>query len=192
MLNKKRIAIIIIIVVVLVLITVVMLASDNFLGLQSEDKQVVDSTQDSLVKNIETLPVSDEDLIKQAVIVSSTENSLNIVVRNFSERFGSYSTDSGYKNIEEVQVLATAKLQQELEKIMAKPLNTNDFYGISAKFIKANIENLDEELGEATVMVTLQMSETSVSQNSDVYYQDLLLSLIRSGNDWLVDTLEWQ
>ena len=54
------------------------------------------------------------------------------------------------------------------------------------------VEILESAVGSAQVAVNLQRQETKEGQAEFVYYQKLLLSLIRSGSVWLVDVAQWQ
>ena len=51
---------------------------------------------------------------------------------------------------------------------------------------------MDEAVGAAEIKVNLQREETRQNSQPFVYYQDIILSLIRSGDAWLVNRAEWQ
>ena len=51
---------------------------------------------------------------------------------------------------------------------------------------------LDEASGDATIEVQTQRVETSSDLSENIYYQSAEVSLIKSGNNWLVDTFVWE
>ena len=130
------------------------------------------------------------EVIAPVVQFSPEEQDLMAVARNFAERFGSYSSDSNFNNLEEVKAVSTVKLIGELQDIIDTAEVQPGFYGVSSWAMK--VEILESAVGSAQVEVNLQRRETKEGQAEFVYYQKLLLSLIRSGSAWLVDGAEWQ
>jgi len=112
------------------------------------------------------------------------------VARNFAERFGSFSTDSNYANLEEVKLFATEKMIAELDRIIADSQRAGSFYGVTSKVLKVDIKEMDESQGLA--VVSLQRQETKAGRPDLVYYQDLNLDLVKQGDDWKVDAAIWQ
>lgn len=124
--------------------------------------------------------------------LSSGEQPMATVARNFAERFASFSTDNNYLNLEEVKLLATTRLKAELDKIMAqgrKSAELSSYYGVSSKVVKLTVEEFNESASK--VIITLQRQETKAGQPSSVRYQNLNLSLIKAGESWLVDSFAW-
>lgn len=128
----------------------------------------------------------------QGPILTSAEQHITTVARNFAERFASFSSDSRYANLEEVKLLASARLTKQLEEMIEQGAPSANFYGVSSKVLKVKINSLDEAGGLALATVTLQREETKQNEPNLVYYQDLELKLIKSGEEWLVDSYKWQ
>jgi len=191
---SKRTKIILIIAAIVIIGLVVAIV---LLGDQGNNQPVTENPEENRQEDLDldklvNLPVNDQELISQAPRISSTENTLNRLVRNFSERYGSFSSDSGFTNVEEVKLYATASFQSELEAEINQGSSRTGFYQISAKLMKVDYLNLDEAGGTAEVRATLQREEAREGAANFVFYQDILLSLIRSGQTWLVDSAEWQ
>ena len=65
-------------------------------------------------------------------------------------------------------------------------INNSDeeFSGISTKTISTDIMSFDEENGDAMVLIKTQRKETSEDLSENVYYQDIELFIISSGDKW--------
>lgn len=115
------------------------------------------------------------------------------VARAFVERFGSFSTQSDYTNIQDVMVLATPELQGQLDEIArsARSEISSSFYGVSTKVI--GVETLKETVDSASISVATQRQETfDTPENTSIKYQDIELAMVRVGDDWLVSSFAWQ
>lgn len=113
--------------------------------------------------------------------------------RSFVERFGSFSTESDYKNVEDVMNLATNDLQGRLWNIaeQARRDVVGSFYGVSTRVISMNTVSQTDTA--ASLVITTQREETfETPANTSVKYQDITLDLVRVGDSWLVNDFLWQ
>ncbi|MBU1036821.1 hypothetical protein KKF32_02160 [Patescibacteria group bacterium] len=187
--KKKKLIILGVIVLVIIGLAIALLLYEKFPGSKVGDQEqkgdlAVDETLPRLPDVVETS--------KPQSPLTSLESRVTTVARNFAERFSSFSTDSQYSNLEEVEVLASARLIKQLEQIRQEVADNQGYYGITSKVLKTKINFLDEASGTAEVTVTLQREESRQGQAPVVYYQNLDLSLISSGQNWLVDKVQWQ
>ena len=113
--------------------------------------------------------------------------------RTFVERFGSYSSESDFANVDDILSLATGGFRVELEDIVANARKNDDaaYYGISTIVLSTTT------VTEADVAVTLRMltqREEAIDDpaNATVRYQDILVDLVKIGDNWLVDGFTWQ
>ncbi len=117
----------------------------------------------------------------------------NTAARSFVERFGSFSTESDYANVEDVMVLATADLRDRLQ-VMAEDARREAggaFYGVSTRVITMNV--LDENETSASLAITTQREETfETPANTTVKYQDIQLEMVRVGDEWLISSFLWK
>jgi len=114
------------------------------------------------------------------------------IARVFVERFGSFSSESGYDNIEEVMVLATESVQIRLEQLLtqARASESEAYYGVSTTVIGLSETAISES--EVVFDVTTQRRESIDSPaNTTVKYQDIELTLVASGDTWLVSDFSW-
>lgn len=125
-------------------------------------------------------------------IPAQDEVSATTVTRVFVERFGSYSTESGYENIDDLMGMATASMQRRLDALAESARQTADdnYYGVSTRIMSVKTEVSSET--EARFLVTTQREESfDTPGNTSVRYQDIRVSLLKEGEDWLVDDFTW-
>ncbi|MFA5126889.1 MAG: hypothetical protein WC465_02720 [Patescibacteria group bacterium] len=182
--NRKRIIIISIIILVLVGIFLIIWRLTNFGNPRIEDKT---NEAPKFVAPSAKLEYKD---VPPAV--NNTEFTVMNLARNYAERFGSWSTDQPGHNLEELYPLSTTKMIKYL-KTLNTDTSQSQFSGVSTKTITAEIENLNSQTAE--VFVKTQRLETKTSGPAlveDTIYQDIKVSLVKSGEDWLVDGAYWQ
>ncbi len=186
MLSKKTLIIISVIILVIIgLALAILLVDDSFFN----KSETINFDQDQIIDDIE---VVEEIKPEPEVIINLTPTEVTVitVANNFAERFASYSTDSNTTNLEEVKLLSSSWLINKLDDMIDNVGEANEFYGISSKVLKTNIDSLDESNGQASLTITLQRQETMGSETK-VIYQDLELTLVKTGNNWLVNDFEW-
>lgn len=120
--------------------------------------------------------------------LTNTEFTVINLAKSYAERFGSWSTDNLGHNLEELLPLSSNRMKNYLNSIKLDP--ATEFNGITTKSISAEILFIDT--ARAEVMVRTQRITTDDSLAETVSYQDIQISLVNSGNTWLVDTAFWQ
>ncbi|HLD27382.1 MAG TPA: hypothetical protein VJB39_00845 [Patescibacteria group bacterium] len=192
--SKKRIVLIIIVVAIVGLAVALVLVDPAFFSGQNNapgaDNAPAADSRD-YVKNTSD-GESQTDTTSPAPAPTPAAQSAMATARIFAERYGSYSSDSNFVNLDELEPLASAQLMAELERLKAAADFSQGFYGVSSKALKVEATILDEAVGAAEIKVNLQREETRQNSQPFVYYQDIILSLIRSGDAWLVNRAEWQ
>lgn len=114
--------------------------------------------------------------------------------RLFAERFGSYSTEADFENVEDVQVMATASFTLELENIAANARREalpGAFYGVSTRVLGATVKT--ESTTAATVEVLTQREEVSGGPTSTpvIRNQTLQVELLLEADGWKVNGFKW-
>ncbi len=115
----------------------------------------------------------------------------------FVERLGSFSSHSDYGNIVDLKIFMTKEMQVWADEYLieqrSKKSDPNLYYGITTKAIIKEILSYDEALGEAKILVKTQRRESFGSNsNSDVFYQDITLELVKQGTAWKVGKASWK
>jgi hypothetical protein len=115
----------------------------------------------------------------------------------FAERFGSFSNQSDYGNIRDLQIFMTEKMKEWAKNYIndarVKKTQTTIYYGIITKALSGQAKKFDSDIGQAEILVKTQRRESSgTSGNSLTFYQDILIKYIREQGVWRVDSVEWQ
>jgi len=138
---------------------------------------------------VETLPPPSEARLK-----SETDYPLGLesLTSSFAERLASYSSDSNFKNFQDLNIISTAKMRAYLDNSRATSLvGQNGFEAQAAKVLNNQIIYLTE--GKAVVVVSLQLVKYLGDQiEPTIGYAKLELTALKSGDVWLVDEIKWQ
>jgi hypothetical protein len=114
---------------------------------------------------------------------------------SFAERFGSYSNQGEYKNFDELDPFMTDTLKKWAvtykDSLKKQNADTSIYYAIETKVISNVVNNLDEEKGEIMFKTQRQEFKTSLT-NPRVFYQNVLIKLVKMDKDWKVDGAYWQ
>lgn len=112
----------------------------------------------------------------------------------FAERFGSFSNQSNYSNITDLEILMTESMrtwaQQYVTDLRSEPY-AGSYYGIITESVSVEQLAYDEGVGTARMKVSTKRQETKGSEAGAVYEQAININLVKKGNDWLVDRAEW-
>lgn len=142
------------------------------------------------------VPVADQKPevpeVDSADIPSQPLVSAQTTARNFVERFGSFSSDTNYLNIDDVLPLATKSLQRRLEDLAeeARENASDAYYGVSTRAIIFTVE--EEAESAITMLVTTQRQESIDSPaNTSVRNQQIRVDIVNDGNGWLIDDFVW-
>ncbi|MBN1326063.1 hypothetical protein JW977_03755 [Candidatus Falkowbacteria bacterium] len=148
------------------------------------------NTPDSTILSqmLDTAPIVIEVQKSNAVFTAST----------FAERFGSYSNQSNYKNLDELTVFMTDSMirwinQTYKPSLIAQNPQTNAYYALETKAISSQINLLDEDANASEILIKTQRQEFKNSiSNPRIFYQDILIKMIKIGDEWKVDGAYWQ
>ena len=114
----------------------------------------------------------------------------------FAERYGSFSSLGDYENQTDLKPLMSdaysARTDAAVAALRAKPAAT-EYFGTTTRAINAKLESLDEDGGNAVVMVkTQRQASTSDGAAPKVTYQDILVTFVKENGAWKVDSAKWQ
>ena len=188
MTKKRKLTIFIIIIVVIAGLLIAWVLSDsNYIESEPvELKLNTNTNQQTKTQTQSTATQPEPQIIDER---TPAELQLYGTARNFAERYASFSTDSGFTNLEEVKIFSTSNMILELDKIIDDGNQSDEFYGVTSKVLKVDIVEMGESQGQ--VVVTLQRQESKLDKADFVFYQDLELFLVKIQNNWLVDQANW-
>lgn len=141
--------------------------------------------QSSAVKTSPSVPPS----------AASLAANLKSTAASFAERFGSYSNEGNFNNLNDLRVLMTLKMNAWTNNYIAsqQPGKNESYYGVTTIAISSKIITLSEELGQADILVSTQRQTAKGSTiNPRVTYQDLEIELVNTNDGWKVDSAQWQ
>jgi len=168
---------------------------------QQQTQQQLDST-----KPLDNLSYGTKETQQQAPQQPPTQQAIKtpqgveaqllVMVRPFVERFGSYSNQSEYENLQELVSFMTPRMRAWAEgKIRERQAGEipSIYRGVTTKALAHKVVSLDERDGKAEFLVSTQRKESVGSQgNSKVFTQDVTIKLAKEDGVWLVDGAFWQ
>lgn len=122
------------------------------------------------------------------------QTSPTTVARTFVERIGSYSSEAEAANIEDIMGMATVAFKNKLGALAKESRATSGgaYYGISTQVLTApkTVNSTDTQM---VMTMTTQREETiDTPGNTTVKYQEITITLVKSGTTWLVDGYAWK
>ncbi len=111
----------------------------------------------------------------------------------FAERYGSYTTDSNFANITNLKPYMTTAMQKNADAYVAsqRASLTGAYMEVVTKVVSTTV--LDSADTTATVRLTTQRVKSGDTfEENNVYYEDLVLSLVKNGDTWLINQAQWQ
>jgi ABC-type glycerol-3-phosphate transport system substrate-binding protein len=140
-----------------------------------------DTTTDSTTNTTTSEPVPPDD-----------ETALRRVVNNFTERFGSYSTDTNYENITLARSLMTATMSKTADTIIANNAQQSDtFYSVESRVMTTTLTDYAADATGATAEVDVRQTIVSGQTNPTYRNQSARLTLVKAGDTWKVDSFKW-
>lgn len=137
----------------------------------------------SIASNTNTT-VSDPQAVDRAAVIYAA--------RNFAERYGSESNQNDFANIVQAEAFCTDAYTAQLNATMAQQrltLKTTPFTSTVTKALSISVTALTGST--ANVTVGTQRQET-IDRTERVYYQDLVVQVVKDGNSWKISGATWQ
>lgn len=124
---------------------------------------------------------------------TETQVSLQSLAQTFTTRYGSYSNESDFANLLDVQGLMSASFAAATQKTIDAGMTPSGYYGISTQVLKVTVDAMDDTAGTAQASVTTQREEAKgTPQNQTVVYQTLVLTFVKENGTWKVDSASWK
>lgn len=157
------------------------------------EKQVINS-QPEAVQTVIQEPVAQTKVISNQII---GEAELKKISASFVERYGSYSNQSGYKNIKELNVFMSKSMQawasNYIEQTLSSNSDTSVYYGITTKAVVVETVEFSDELSSASFIVYAQRVETFGSNSSQrSFQQKATVDMIKEDGAWKVNRVVWE
>jgi len=118
---------------------------------------------------------------------------LTIRARTFIERYGSYSSDTDFANLQDLLPLMSNRLANETKNYLTTEKTepkTRKFYGLTTRVLSIEIKNIVPDVS-ANFSAFCQQQETK-DKTTITFYKAAQLKMIFENNDWKVDSIEIQ
>lgn len=119
--------------------------------------------------------------------------SAKTVAGTFVERFGTYSSDVAFTNIEEVRSLATPEYYATLASVVYSVPEGTEYRGRTTRALSVEQTSGSEADGRMIFLVSVQHEIFSGSRtNTTIEYQKADVTVEKRGEAWLVSAFVWQ
>lgn len=155
------------------------------------NREVEETPDTPSVEDIRSMPRTEEVFDEQTR--QNTRPAPEVNARIFTERFGSFSSQSDFNNLRDIYPIITPELRIRLEALAAAGANEirEQYFGVSTRVI--SLETLEATESTARLNITTQRTEASGSvTNQQVRYQDIIIFMVNVDGNWLIADYEWQ
>lgn len=147
-----------------------------------EQRANLNRTTTNISQNTNTQPVAKPDPDRETIL---------FVSRNFTEQYGSSTSDDGYAGVLRAADWTTAAMRTQLQNFV----NTQRAGGgttYRSTLTKALVLSVTRQtVTAATVRIDTERQET-IGADVQTYNQTLTVGLVKQGTDWKVDAAVWQ
>ncbi|MFA4845064.1 MAG: hypothetical protein WC654_00710 [Patescibacteria group bacterium] len=184
-------------IIVLILLILLLLLGWVFYVLFSGKEQAVEVVEVTVAVEEEQV-VPDRPTVSEVELEEERETRTNAsdvtsLSKTFATRYGSYSNEANFANLNDVLPLMSATFAQKTQKFIDEGESPEEYYGVSTSIVTVTVDSKDESAGTAQVTIMTQREEAIGSpQNISVKYQDIILTFIMEGGSWKVDSASWQ
>lgn len=188
--------------IIISLIVLFILGVTIFLLVRSKNAAVVDSTAtngEGAQNGLNLLPatpvpvanISNNIKVTPLTSLETQQKAVQQIAKIFLERYNSYSAESRYQNVLDVQILVTKNLWAQIgAKLSPGAVNTATpaFSSVLTKAYSSKLSNWSEQsaLVELQVKITEEKNGAITSRDAGAN-----ISMINEGGNWLVDKFEW-
>lgn len=160
----------------------------------SDENINIDNTETTTTNNSTGPDGSSESTSVTTINPSITDKSLIIgLATSFTERFGSFSSDTGTDNIDASLSFMTDSMRDYVNNIGNQTNSTNgDFYGITTQVVNVYFTDYSAGATGATVEVATRRTENKDNNDSNIFSQSARLQIKKVGGSWRVDRFDWQ
>ncbi len=130
---------------------------------------------------------------KKATDQEVLEQQLLVAARDFAERYGSYSTEGDFANLETLLPVMMPTLRAQTEALIAKnrAASAVSFIGVTTKALSAKPQTAVSANVPVAVRVATQRT-TKKDGTSTVSYETLVLTMTHDAGIWKVSAAAWK
>lgn len=187
--------IVIVAVIAVILVSLKLMQSNtNQSNINNQAGEVVnESTQLSINAPLANLP----KLTPTEQTEMQVKNNLKRIAAAFVERFGSYSNQGNFANVQDLKVFMSPAMEKWADTFVAqsqaKVTAKSPYYSVVTQAVLTTVTSFDQTNGQAEVLVSTRRREaTSSAGNVRVFNQDMTVQFINTNGAWLVDGAQWK
>jgi hypothetical protein len=121
--------------------------------------------------------------------------SLRRLAMAFAERYGSYSNESDFENLLDLQALMTQSMAAQTESFVQNARASFDagdgYAGTVTRALTAELDGYSESAQQVSVTVKTQRRDSTGSGEGRVYYQELVIDFVKDGDSWKASQANW-
>lgn len=157
------------------------------------------SVNQNINSNLNTIPNSNETQGNTNVVNVNIggeprpdDDRVLALARSFTERYGSFSNQNDFENLERLMIYMTDRLKGETNQFIASQEGKDNsvYYGVTTSVVTINIDKLED--ARAVVLVDTRRRESKEGSTTEVFSQTARIVLVEQDQEWLVDKFEWQ
>ncbi len=144
--------------------------------------------------NLPATPEALGPVVDRVVPQADQAAALRSVAVAFAERYGSYSNQNSFANLESLADIITLPMRINLQALQASGTAqvAPEYYGITTRALSISVGEYNEVTGQASLTVETQRQEARrTTINPNIFYQPLYLNLVRDQGKWKVDQATW-
>lgn len=191
--NRKIIISIIIAAGVLLIATLILL----IIALRKPQPSVPTNTNPTIITT-DTVVDTTTTVTTDTTIPETTEpveqddrQAITAAARSFTERYGSYSTDTNFENIERSRYLMTEAMSKQADKVIQPGQSDNAFSSVTSAVTSVTFTDFSDGSTGATVEVAVR--QKTVIGQTDPTYRNVRarLTLKKIDTSWKIDSFRW-
>lgn len=189
--RRKKIILIVVIIIAAILLLVLFLA-----GRRKPQEGREPSSEEGAQTSGEAaslLPLA-RPLTESELNILQERNELQSIAKIFIERYGSFSNQGNFENLRDVIGISTDSLKNELESLYEAQRGNfgGEYYGTNTRVLSLKTYKFDPTSFAEARAQTQREEARGNPNNRRIYYQEIILRLVKTGDSWLVDSAEWQ
>lgn len=113
------------------------------------------------------------------------KNAAKQMAKIFMERYGSYSTDNAYANVDSVKNLVTSDLWNKLSSQVKSNQTTASFVGVTSKAVVSEVDDWSDNSAKIAVGISREEKRSGQITTSFVNYS---VEMKKVNDNWLVNS----
>lgn len=154
---------------------------------QTTDSNTTTTTTDSQTNTGTTTTPNDGS----NVVISNERTSITRAAISFTERYGSYSSDSNFENIEALDSVMTNDMKGQAANVVKNGIDSQEYYSISTQAVSVKFVDFVDGSTGATVEVFTRRTEQKGLSDPVIFSQTARLQLNKVDNQWKTDDFKW-